>query len=180
MAAKKKPFTPQNLKGVLVFILLLIVVGGGGIFYYGLSITRDFSDEVNQSLKAADASSVSLQQLSLLKSRLSDSEAIKTKADSLFASPSSYQSIAEKDINHYASLANIAIDSIDFDSSSVPGTYFAIVKLSSPVNYNKLVQFLALTEDNLPKMQVTSIDISHSSSAGSVQVGEIKIKVSVK
>ena len=180
--AAKKPFNAQSLRAVLAFLLVAVILGGGYLFYYGLNQVSDYSIEVNQSLHEADASNKQVAQLQLLKSQLSQSDALISKADSLFASPATYQGQASTDLKNYANQVGLSITSIAFDDPAATGSYAAIVSFKNPVNYSKFIQFLSLVEGNLPKMQVSSLSLKHqpSGSANDVVVETIKINIAVR
>ncbi len=178
----KRTSRPRTLKAILFFVLIIVILGGAGLFYLGLNSIKEYSLEVNHRLTDADASSAQIQQLQVLKSQLSQSEALITKADKLFATPANYQAQALNDLRSYAALAGVSISATTFDDPAATGINSVTVKLSPPVNYKKLVQFLTLIEGNLPKMQVTSISLRHQvgGSADAIEVGDIKINISVR
>ena len=180
--AAKKTFNAQSLRALLAFLLVAVILGGGYLFYYGLNQVSDYSVEVNQSLRDADASNKQVSQLQLLKSQLSQSDALISKADSLFSTPGSYQAQANNDLKNYANQAGLSITSIAFDDPATTGSYAATVNFKNPVNYSKLIQFLTLVEGNLPKMNVSALSLKHqpSGSSNDVVVEMIKINISVR
>ncbi len=178
----QKSFKPQNLKGILVFILILVLVGGGALFYFGLKEVRTFAIEVSHSSSDAEASGQQIQALQALKGQLAESEALVAKANMLLASPETYQTQALSDVRTYAAASGITIEKIDF-SEVTPGVDRGmVVALAEPVSYAKLIIFLDAIEGNIPKMQVTSLSLSHLSggSADSVEVGDINITIATR
>lgn len=181
--AQKKTFKPQNLRMLLSLLMIVVVLGGGGLFYMGLNTVRDFADEVNRRGKDADASGKQIEQLQVLKGQLAESESLVSKADQIFGTPAGYQSQILTDLKTYASQVGLGLGSTDFSDPKTTGAYTVDVKFSqSVINYSQLIQFLSLTESNLPKMQTISIELSHpqNASANTVQVGTIKFNVSVR
>lgn len=180
--AAKKAFNAQGLRAVLAFLLVAVVLGGACLFYLGLNTVKDFSIQVNHTLKDADASSAQVTQLQLLKGQLSESESLIAKADSFYASPANYQAQASGDLKNYANQVGLSIASIDFDDPVTTGNYSLSLTFKEPVNYSKLVQFLGLVEGNLPKLQVSTISLKHKPSGGAddVEVDTIKINVAVR
>lgn len=180
--AAKKSFGPQGLRALLATLLVIVILGGAGLFYVGLNTVKDFSSEVNNTLQDADASSKQVTELQSLKGQLSQTETLTAKADAVFATPATYQSQALTDVKRYAAQTGLRIDSTNFDNPAATGTYSMNIQLKSPVAYSQLMQFIGLIEGNLPKMQLTSIDLQHSpgGNADSVVVGSIKLNVAVR
>ncbi len=173
---------PKSLRALLTALLILIILGGAGLFYLGLNMVKEYSVEVNHRLIDAKASGDQIQQLQVLRSQLDQSESLITKADRLFASPSNYQPQTLNDLKNYANQTGLTIAATTFDDPAASGVYSVTVKLGTPVSYGSLVKFLKLVEGNLPKMQVLSINLAHQAggAADAVDVGDIKIKISVR
>lgn len=175
----KKQFKPQNLRSMLLLLLAAVALGGAAAFYVGLGIVKDYSIEVNQRLVDADASGKQIEELQTLKSQLAQSNSLVEKANQLFTTPSDYRARTLTDIKNYADAAGLSLESTRFEDTSAQTV---IVKLGAPVSYAKLITFLSNIESNLPKLQVNSISLGHvqGGSADSVEVGEIKIDISVR
>lgn len=179
----KQTSKPQSLRAVLGFLMAVVILGGGALFYFGLDTVRTFSIDVNHRLLDADASGQQIGQLQLLKNQLSESESLVNKADRLFATPNNYQSKTLTDLKNYASKTGLSIGSTDFEDPDQTGLYSVSVKLSQDVvDYSQLIKFLSYIEGNLPKMQVTSIELERANGgdADDVRVGTITINVSVR
>jgi len=178
---QKKPFKPQNLRTLLSVLLAIIVIGGGALFYFGLGIVKEYAVEVDHRLADADASAQQIQGLQTLQGQLSESNSLVEKADRLFATPDTYQSQALNDIKQYADLAGIAINGTSMDDTA-NGTHTVTVTLKNPVSFAAFVNFLNNIEGNLPKLQVSSLSLSHAdgNDPDKVQVSEIKIDVLVR
>lgn len=177
-----KEFKPQNLQSLLGFILVAVILGGGALFYFGLETVRAYAISVNQRLEDADASEKQVEQLQVLKNQLAQSELLITKADKTFTTPEAYQAQALLDIQRYASQVGITVVGSDFETPEASGLHLIVLRIGSPTNYEKLIQFLTLVEGNLPKMQVNSIDLKHSSQGNgqNVEVSNLKINISVR
>lgn len=179
----KKSMKASSLRSfliALVVILLLLVAGG---FYLGFQQVRTFAIEVSHSAVDADASGKQIEELQILKRELEARENLVTKANKLFATADSYQSQALSDVQKYAETYEVTILNTDFESSAqgvIDNTF--VITLKSPVSYDKLLRFLDAIEGNLPKMQVTSVSLGHSSSgtAGEVTTEAIKIGISTR
>jgi len=175
-------FKPQSLRAVLVVVLIIVIAGGLGLFYLGLNEVRTFAIEVNHSVADAEASNGQVQALQRLKGQLAQSETLIGKANQMFATPANYQNQAITDTRNYAAASGLSIAKIDFEPL-VPGVNPTMtVSLKAPVSYNKLIHFLDNIEGNIPKMQVSSIGISHVNGgrSDSVTVDDIKIMIATR
>ena len=175
----KKQFKSQNLRTLLLLVLAIVALAGAAIFYIGLGIVKEYSVEVNQRLVDADASGKQIEELQTLKSQLAQSNSLVEKANQLFSTPSDYRARTLTDIKNYADAAGLSLESTKFDDAS---EQTVVVKLTPPVSYAKLVTFLSNIESNLPKLQVSSLSLGNAEGGNtdSVEVGEIKIDISVR
>lgn len=180
--APKKSFTPQSLRTILFVALSLIILGGAGLFYLGLEDIRNYAVEVNHTVADAKASGTQVQELQSLKSQLTQSEQLITKANQMFATPANYQSQAISDLQKYAAISGVSITKTSFDADAAGPTRTMTVSLRSPVSYTGLIRFLDGIEGNLPKMQVSSINLSHVNGRGAdvVNVDDIKLTIAVR
>lgn len=179
---KKQPsFRPENLRTILALTLFILVVGGGGLFYLRLNSLKTYATEVNQALVDADAKEKQISDLQVLKGQLAQSNELIAKADQMFSTEDTYQAQMLNDIRQYADTAGLTIASTSFESGT---SHTIVVKLLSPVNYDKLLLFLNNIETSLPKLRVSSITVSRPTDATTdtsmVTVGDIKIEASVR
>lgn len=175
----KTSFTPQKLKSLLIFLLVVVILGGGALFYFGVQILQTYATEVNHRLIDAEASENEISRLKAMQGRLSESEALIAKADALFATNDSYQSEARQAVENYANQVGLSIDSVEVLDLNATGLYGVSVQFDNPTSYSKLVQFITLIQGNLPKMQLSSIDLKHIPGSTSDQVDSGKITISV-
>lgn len=182
MEPQKKKFKPQSLRTLLSTLFFILLLGGGAGFYFGISTIRAYAVEVNNRLADADASGKQIEQLQALRERLSQSTSLIEKADLLFATPASYQSQALTDLKRYADSTGLSITNTAFSDPAENGVYSVTITLQQPVTYNSLVTFLSNVESNVPKMQVSSIELGPAGSGGAARVktGDIKIDISVR
>jgi len=180
--ATKQSSKPQTLRGILFVALLIVVAGGLGLFYLGLNEVRQYATEVNHSIADAEASNLQVQQLQSLRSQLSQSEALITKANQMFATNESYQNQAITDTRNYANAAGLSIAKISFSDAVAGVSPTMTVSLKAPVSYTKMIRFLDGIEGNIPKMQVSNIGLSHvnGGNTDSVTVDDIKITIATR
>lgn len=178
----KKQFRPADLRTLLTVILIAVTLGGGALFYWGLGIVREYAISVNERSIDAAASAKQIEELQLLKSKLSQSDSLITKANQLFTTPDAYQAQALKDVQKYATAAGLTIANTSFSDPSSGGTYGITVSFKKPVAYSALIGFLNNVESNVPKLQVSAISLGHQDGGGqdSVSVNDIKIDIAVR
>ncbi|MEO6109659.1 MAG: hypothetical protein ABIP50_01445 [Candidatus Saccharimonadales bacterium] len=187
---KKDGMKATSIRSLLTFVIVILILAMAGGFYLGLGKVRTTALDVSHTAADANASGKQIDELQKLKLVLTQSQGLVDKANALFSTPASYQSQALKDVQKYASQSGVTISNTNFDlkedtkdTPTVTNTSkpFSIT-LKSPVSYTKLLSFLDDIEGNLPKMQVTSIDLSRPTTTGSDNVitGDIKIVVSTR
>ena len=184
---KSSPIKAVTVKKILSFTMILIIVGSAAGFYFGLQIIRSYALEVSRTVQDSNASGTNIEQLSSLKTALSEREALVAKAATLFATKNNYQSQSLKDVQKYANLAGLTISSTEFDTPPTVGappaaSQSVVVTLQNPISYSKLIKFLDAIEGNLPKMQVTGVNLSRppSSTADTIVTDKITITVATR
>lgn len=175
-------FKPQTLRAILLVALIIVISGGLGLFYLGLNQVRMYALEVNHSIADAEASNIQVQRLQSLKGEIAQSELLISRANQMFATPSTYQNQAITDTRNYAAAANLNIAKVSFEPYTAGVNPTMTLSFKSPVSYSKLIQFLNGIEGNIPKMQVSSIGISHQNGGGSdsVTVDDIKLTIATR
>lgn len=178
----KKQFSPSNLRTLLGVGLSIVVIGGGALFYYGLTIVREYSTTVSQSAVDAEASAQQISSLQLLKAELAQNTSLVDKANQIFSTPDAYQVQVLDDIRRYADAAGLGIANTSFSDPNTGAGNAITVTFRQPVSYSGLINFLNNVEGNLPKLQVSSIALGYDDGAGAdgVEVGEIKINIAVR
>jgi len=190
---KKSSLTATSLRSLLFFLMVLTVGGVVAGFYFGLERVKEHAVEVSHTVADADASGKRVDELQRLKVALAQSESLVEKANKIFTTEDQYQSQALKDVQKYANDTGITISNTTFDTGTVTpdesdptqptsSSHSIVLTLDSPVSYAKLIQFLTLVEGNLPKMQVTSIDLQRpgSVSGDNVTTDTITIAISAR
>jgi len=175
-----------STRNILSFLMFIVIVGAAAGFYFGLKTVTAYAIEVSHSVSDATASGNNVEQLETLKQALTDREALVVKANTLFATPATYQSQVLKDLQKYAGETGVTISNTEFDKqldgSAAPvatNSHSVIVSIGSPVSYARLLKFLDAVEGNLPKLQVTGISLNHLTSASGDMVGIDKIAITV-
>lgn len=165
----KTKINPSIFRIALIAVLVLLFVGAGfGVWQLQQmlaqqAVTRDHA-QTDSELSANE-----VERLKLLQTELEQQKEIVDKAGQIAATADNYQYQDQviTDIETYASRNKIPISGFDF-SSSVPtakapaGTQLTpfTVNIAGPVSFGDFMQFLRDVENNLTKIQVTSLSLS--------------------
>lgn len=182
---KKSSMSPTTLRGILgTAIVLLIILAGVG-FYFAHNWLRDLATSVSQTVASSSTSGADLQALSKLQQELLEQQDLATKAAAMFTSSQTFQTQAVKDLGIYAAATGITISNFTFPVAgatttggvTTPSTTITIT-LTSPVSYINLLKFMQAIESNLPKMQISSINLGRiEGDAQSVRIDQLTVAV---
>lgn len=151
---------------------------------------REFNLNANHAKIDAELSQQDAGNLLLLRSTLDNRKDVVQLASELVASPerSKYQDQIISDIKNYASRHNLKVSTVTFilatNKAKAPtGTTLIpfTLSLSGVVPYNKFLNFLRDMEDNIPKVRVTSLNISpDSKNPSSITAPTFNMEIYVK
>lgn len=188
----KLGFSVKHMTWVLLALILAIV---GVIVFANIQLRSMLENNINQTNKLKADAMQSDENLSKAKTLELYANAHKSdidKAASTVAESKTYQYQNQiiNDITGYANTVGITILEFNFPKqisgtkqAAVPGlnSINVTVSLQNPIEYAKLIQFLQLIEQNLTKMQVTSINVSPDpNQAGYVTSPSIGLEVYIK
>lgn len=177
-APQKQPFlTPSSLKSSLFITVFLLIIGSGVAYYLSFVSLSEYARTVQQASVDAKASTDQIQTLQLLRAQLAQNSSLLTTADAIFAPTSSAASIAEADLRRYAQLAGVEIKAITKLDTNNPSSTVLSVELTGPINYQNFSAFLVGIENNVPKLQVTSLSLARTEQGDQVTVSSLQIKV---
>ena len=180
---KKSMKASSSTRSFLTVLMIVILAGLAGGFYLAYQQVRAYAVEVSHTVVDAEASGKQIEQLQDLKSDLQQRESLVNKAKLLFSTADNYQSQALKDVQKYAQTYGITILNTNFEPvADTTEGHIIVLTLQSPLSYTKLLQFLDAIEGNLPKMQVTSVSLGHSTSGanGDITTDAIRIGISTR
>jgi hypothetical protein len=199
---KSKSLTASSLRIILIISLFLIA----GLAAVGFSFVTDglrtTATDTSTTLAEADASRNNVQVLQQVQKELQANKDVIERASSIVAESQSYQYQDQiiKDITDYATRSNITITNFDFgetksagntsNSTTAPSTPQAAkpagvnsttvsITLQNPVNYNRLLLFIHSIEQNLTKMQISTVSLSREAS-GNITSDALKIEVYIR
>jgi len=181
-----------SLRTTMIFAVFIIVLIATTGFYYAQGWLSEFATEVNNttSKPKVGESDSDAQALKQLQNEIASNQASGNKANSITVSSQNYQTQVTQDLNKYASDNSISITNYSFEkpagiktSPSVNGSQsnFVTITLSDPIPFTNLMKFIKSIESNLPKMQLTGINLSRASNSDSdVTVEPLVIEVYTK
>lgn len=195
--------TPAKLRVMLVISMGLILVAGGVMFYFANTSLREVATSVSHKVADAEASRNNLANLKKIQKFLDEQKSTIDRVNSIVADSQSYQYQDQIiiDLNTYASEAGIVITNINFGAAeataatapaasgqaTAPATAASPVKstsvsvsIQSPVDYVSLLRFVKLIEQNLTKMQISSISMSKGTANTEVTTDTLNIEVYVR
>jgi cytoskeletal protein RodZ len=173
---KKKPITAANLR-IILFVIVFLMIGVGLVgFYLARKTIQSYAVSVSHSVADSEASADNVHTLQTIQKELTEQQSAVVKASEIAAPSSTYQNQVITDIDTYATLADVQVQNFGFSApvagTTAPTTATAggitsptstvIVTIGSPVAYTNLLEFIQEIENNLPKMQISSINISRS------------------
>lgn len=190
---KKNKLSAITLRTILsVSVIVLVGLAAVG-FYFGQNWLRTFAVSVSQTVANSKASGNDIQTLKTLQQNLLARQDIITKATSIIASGQDYQTQTIHDLDKYAVYADVTISNYSFAQTVTPstpttnptqatagaGSKAVTVTIISPVSYTKLLKFMTAIEGNLPKMQISSINLGRveGGDGSSVRTDQLTIEV---
>ncbi len=179
---------------VLIAGIVVLIVGAVASFYLLSMLLAQTAQTTNHAKIDAELSRNNVERLKKLGIELKNKQEVVEKAQSIIAQSTTYQYQDEivNDINTYASRAGVKVVGYDFKTPSgssqnkagqVSGAkkITATLSLAGPMEFEKVLVFLKAIEQNLTKMQITSVDISKDVKTPSlVDIPAIGLEIYVK
>ena len=199
-----------NLRLILSVSLVLFVAVAAMIVYLANTQLREVATIASNKAADATASDDAVFTLERIQKKLNEEKGTIERVNSIVADSQSYQYQNQiiSDLNDYASKASITITNLDFSagnttastpgapSPALPATPDAAavapattgglkstsvsVTLANPVNYNNLLRFIRLIEQNLTKMQISKVNLTKEADATEVNTETFTIDVYIR
>lgn len=183
---KKSKMNAITLRRILATSIVLLIGLASVGFYFAQNFLHDFATSVGQTVAQSKTTDNSLQSLNTLQTKLAGEQDIINKTNTIFASTANYQTQSVQDLITYAAATGITISNYTFPAASatstsgtdnIPLTQVTLT-LVSPVSYTNLLRFMADIEGNLPKMQITSLNLGRvDGDNASVQIQQLTVAV---
>lgn len=181
-----------SLRNALVTIIILVIGSAGVSFYFAQQYLRTIATDVSHSLSDATMNTGGSQSLKDTQEMLITNQAVATKAAALFSPSQAYQSQVVHDLGVYATNAGVNIEDYNFLASTATSTTTTstpkaivggagstsfTVTIASPVEFTNLMKFMSAIEQSIPKMQISSINISPSTDTSMVTTDALTIEI---
>ena len=186
---KKTNMTARKLRALLMSLIVMTIAGAGIGFYFAHDVLQAYAKTVSQSVANSSASGGGIQSLENLQEELASKQNVIVKSNSLIAMTQDYQNQSIKDIDTYAAAIGIGISNYGFAAAAAAPTPGAAasapasgsivtVTLTNPINYSKLLTFIKAIEGNLPKMQISSINLTRiEGDSTSIRADQLVVQV---
>ena len=182
---KQTGMTAKTLRSILsVMVVGLIALSAVG-FYFAQGWLIALAVSISHTVGDSRANGSNLQSLHQLQDELNARQDVIIKTNALIAPLRTYQSQAIQDLNTYASEAGITISNYSFQATAtsttqvISGSSLVTATLTSPTSFTKLLKFMNSVESNLPKMQISSVNLGRVSGgdSDSVRIDQLIIEV---
>lgn len=198
----KNGLKATNLRAILIVCVLIALIGNAIGFLYAKRVLTQFAVDVSHSLADSKASANNVDTLKTIQKELVTQKDNETKASQISSPVGSYQNQVITDIDNYAALTGVSVDNYSFATAAaatatpaaassgsstaavatgaIAGTSTVTVTIGSPVAYTSLLKFIRAIEGNLPKMQISSVNIGRSTDSSTVTTDTLTIAVFTK
>lgn len=175
------------LRGILassLFILSIATILG---FYYVGGLLAEYANKIKVNSPTLASNDTALKLTANLKAFNTQNKTLAEKAELFTIPEQEAQNKIMADIKKYAADAGITVTNFSFNPSASTGapsttsysTKLVTITLASPVNFEKMIKFLSLVENSVPKMQATGINLSAGNNT-EIKVDPITLKYYVK
>jgi len=162
-----KATTIRTTMSVVIAMTIGLSIFG---FYFAQDMLKTFETEVDSVVLKSKLNKPSSSQTKMSEEDIAKYQAPYDIAAGLTTPTQDYQTTITKDLNQYASINSISITDFNFSSTAIMtnttlqssgiSTNQVTIKLSSPVNFTGLMQFLKSIESSAPKLQLTGINLT--------------------
>jgi hypothetical protein len=165
---KKQQPKATNLLIALSVLSVLLVAGSIAGLYFGQDWLRTYKAESYQITIGAKTKIVSPELITQIQTAVNENSQYSKTALNLLVSSKSYKDIAQKTISAYASDAGIEIENSSFNAPSIPigisgvNPVYTTITIKNPVSIDRLLRFMKAIESNMPKMQLSGINMSRA------------------
>ncbi len=203
---KKFSTTETKMRLVLTGLLLLILAGMVTGFLFAYSLLKDTAEQVSRTQSEAEYSDAKLNQIILQQQEMEKYQDVVDKAEQIVAESKKYQYQNQiiEDLSKYAKQAKLDIRSFDFKEAGSPTakkpnqstagnannstqkpnnklkSTLVEIRLGNNPSYTKLLHFIHLIEQNLTRMQITSLTMNGDRGGGPTSRQNLTIEVYVK
>jgi hypothetical protein len=185
----KKTFDSTTVRTILIILTVILTAGLVGGYFYVQDKLSGYASEVGKTTSELAAKENTEKQAGL-DTALAQYKPSVDKAAAFVAPSGSYLGIVTSDLRKYASETGVELSDISPAQAPAiqvnPGviglqTSYVKVTIKNPASFTGLMEFINGIETNLPKMQLTGINLTHASGdADRINVDPLIIKVYIK
>lgn len=168
---KKSKMKATSLRTTMVMIIIITIILAGVGFYYAQSYLSSFATSITPTISKSTAGNNNPQATKKIQEEIAKAQTAVDKSNGLTSTLADYQNKVVKDLNTYASNNNITISDYKFATpAKVSGLADNIqsntitITLGNPIAFTNLMKFFKSIETNLPKMQITGINLTRDPS----------------
>ena len=183
--------TASRLRMILIAAIVgLIGISGAGFWWLHGFLSQKVHETDHVRIDA-EVSDIEVTQLKQLDQQLDQQKDIIERTTKIAADATGYQAQVITDITAYAQRYGIEVSSFEFAAAGTGGAKTAesvqgahkvpfIVNLKGPLNYITFLKFLRDIENNLTKMQLTSLTLSPDRDPANIATPSLNLEVYVK
>lgn len=175
----------QRLRVVLILAIVLALIAGVAAIVYSIGVLNAHADKVNDVAIEASESDGQLEKMRNEAMQLDSFQEPIDRAKRIVANSQDYahQDVIIRDLERFASQANIRVQSYDFTAGEVstkaPKSTSVSITIQNPVNYLNLLRFMHSIEQNLTKMQISGVSINRISEGSGSNVNSSNLTIEV-
>ncbi|TAH33525.1 hypothetical protein EYC58_00985 [Candidatus Saccharibacteria bacterium] len=188
---KKMHLTSRTVSWLLMSAISLLLIGAGVGSWLMQGLLASQVTETDHAKIDADLSQTELQRANTLQTYLENNKAAIEKANAVVSETKTYQYQNQivNDIESYASKAGVTILGYSFPQDTTAAkpdatglkSVSATLTLQTPVSYVNYLRFLKYIEQNITKMQITSLSLApDTADANNIKDTAITLKVYVR
>lgn len=168
---KKSKMKATSLRTTMVTIIIVTMILTGVGFYYAQGYLDSFATSIAPTISKSTAGNDNPQVTEKIQKEIAEIQTTVDKSNSITSTLADYQNRVVKDLNIYASNNSITISDYKFATpAKVSGLANNIqsntitITISNPIAFTNLMKFFKSIETNLPKMQITGVNLKRDSS----------------
>lgn len=168
---KKSKMKATSLRTIMIVTIIMTIILAGIGFYYAQNYLSNFATSVTPTISKSTAGNNNPQAIKRIQEEITKAQTAIDKSNNITSTLTDYQNQIVKDLNKYASNNNMSISDYKFATpAKVPGLANSIqsntitITLGNPIAFTDLMQFFKSIETNLPKMQITGVNLTRDPS----------------
>lgn len=167
---KKSKMKATSLRTIMIAAIIITIILAGVGFYYAQSYLGNFATSITPTISKSTAGNNNPQAIKIIQEEIAKSQTAIDKSNNITSTLADYQNQIAKDLNKYASNNNIVISDYKLSTpikalglaDNIQSSTITIT-LSNPIAFSDLMKFFKSVETNIPKMQITGVNLTRDS-----------------